>query len=1094
MDRSASNRVVVDCECGAQVEHLHWAVIDESCRPELVRGLSEGDLRHTRCPTCRRSLLADQPIVVHRSVVTIRFSEEADAGQDLDETVLSLPFAAATVVLGRDPVEDLQDLDSAVAVVESQRGPQVAQAYREHLVRIATADESRIITALLEVLARVDDKAGFAEAFKTHDELLMGEGTIKAIDEISRAVPELSGMLTNTRRVLIAAREDVDAAWVLYSGGDLSEHDGPVTEEEAEIEELSGEIERLMEERRFMDVIELSDTALAAAHDAGVFSFACWVHQMTGAAYTRCTLGDPADNMEQAIRHFTSAADAVPDEFDDGIASMHLGLAYGTRVLGDRRRNRELAVSHLRRALAKAENSGDRSVIALVQTNLANALQESNGGNRPENLREARKLCHKALRWRSPKRNAEDWAYTQVNLGSIVQAIAEGRRGRAGEAWRAYRRVLREQVRGIPEPLIAQARHNVAGMCVRRSERTWLPWRRRSLTREAEQHYAAAAELFGTDDPLRRGRALGELADIAITAGDPSLARAHSRAASALLTPRLSPTDAVGAAERLGMLASETEDWNEAAQAFATAIEAHDLSYFATISAQDRASSLKERPTLSRWAAFAFAKAGELENAASVLEGGRTRELRRRAHVDAESLALLATKSPGLRAEFERSIRRLQSSALADDADAAAREHQEVLARIRSLSGLGSFATSVSWQELTRAAEISRPLMYVNPTPAGTMLLSVSADLGDGATPQCTFLEVTSKEIAELLLFGRGRNFASYLFAVGASDGPVQAALDEVLPWIGERIASPLLDHLDTLGATAATLVLSGPLAGAPIHACEWSGRDGPRVLADSISVSYAPSAALHVASLDRSTGLKEIRPRLLAVADSQPGRDSLPASRAEVATIADIFGKSRSSIALGPNATSAFLVENLRGASHLHIACHARGAMFDYTDAHVVLADSDLPLGHVAGLQVANLRLAVMSACQTGMVEIGEGGEEVLSIGTALLAGGSACVIASLWPVDDYVTALMMVKLYESLLSDPLRSPREVLSETQRWLRTMSEEDHQTFVAKHHMLAGAESTRGSRAGYVTDGHGRSDSSRPFGRPVDWAPFIAVGA
>ena len=57
------------------------------------------------------------------------------------------------------------------------------------------------------------------------------------------------------------------------------------------------------------------------------------------------------------------------------------------------------------------------------------------------------------------------------------------------------------------------------------------------------------------------------------------------------------------------------------------------------------------------------------------------------------------------------------------------------------------------------------------------------------------------------------------------------------------------------------------------------------------------------------------------------------------------------------------------------------------------------------------------------------------------MLAAGSACVIASLWPVDDAATALLMSKLYDELSEDDLRAP-EALRRAQLWLRSLTADE----------------------------------------------------
>jgi CHAT domain-containing protein len=104
------------------------------------------------------------------------------------------------------------------------------------------------------------------------------------------------------------------------------------------------------------------------------------------------------------------------------------------------------------------------------------------------------------------------------------------------------------------------------------------------------------------------------------------------------------------------------------------------------------------------------------------------------------------------------------------------------------------------------------------------------------------------------------------------------------------------------------------------------------------------------------------------------------------------------------------------------------------------------------------------------------------ISVASALLAAGAACVIASLWPVRDDTTALLITRLYEEMIGSGYRPP-EALRRAQLWPRELTDPELDAFLEDHASLA-AEFTRRAAAG---DGAGR--------RAVDyWAPFIAIGA
>jgi CHAT domain-containing protein len=58
---------------------------------------------------------------------------------------------------------------------------------------------------------------------------------------------------------------------------------------------------------------------------------------------------------------------------------------------------------------------------------------------------------------------------------------------------------------------------------------------------------------------------------------------------------------------------------------------------------------------------------------------------------------------------------------------------------------------------------------------------------------------------------------------------------------------------------------------------------------------------------------------------------------------------------------------------------------------------------------------IVVLSACETGLAEQGSG-DEMVGLVRAFLVAGAARVLASLWPVDDEITALFMARFYGAL------------------------------------------------------------------------------
>jgi CHAT domain-containing protein len=95
-------------------------------------------------------------------------------------------------------------------------------------------------------------------------------------------------------------------------------------------------------------------------------------------------------------------------------------------------------------------------------------------------------------------------------------------------------------------------------------------------------------------------------------------------------------------------------------------------------------------------------------------------------------------------------------------------------------------------------------------------------------------------------------------------------------------------------------------------------------------------------------------------------------------------------------------------------LSCHGIFEAANPLASRLRLADGDLTLrelltGEITGLD--GLPLAVLSACQTAIQHFNSLPDEAVGFPAALLKVGVAGVVATLWPVDDRSTALLMVK-----------------------------------------------------------------------------------
>lgn len=908
--------------------------------------------------------------------------------------------------------------------------------------------------------------------------------------------PHFGASFASLGRLLRDARSNPACAWVAYDARRKRAAEGA-----ERVERLQKEIQQRLDAREFDAVLPLVDEAIPLAGAVGLGLTVGGLENQRGQALFQSAGPNRADRIEESIASFHRAIELSGDADARAGAYMHLGLALGERVFGDHADNLDAAVDALDAALSLLSESSPPWLFAIIRTNLAWSLLRRERGDRITDLQRAEKLCLEALVYRSLERDPTDWAHTQVNLGEIRARLLElgvGERevveqtygavvdaGAQVEPWLVAAaqskigRVQRQQAHLTPEQFVT----------LRQSGRDDVELIDTALLESAYGHLKEAARLAAFDhDPIRRGHTLSEFSAAAQDIGLDEEAIEAAREALLLLTPESDLRGCAAVGMRIGSMLSARGDYAHAADAFRTAIRAADLAFFSRLDTEGRELDIRSTGNFYRWASFAIAKSGDPMEAVLVLETGSARELRRRVTSLSSASALLEVPA-ALREEYERRAGMLATAPLGAMSRDAARRLQEAIGAIRALPGMASFASSATAADLLVATEPGWPLVYVNPTPFGTVILAVLA--ADGAPRvQATFLETTSTEVFTRLSLGAHAaeleatdlSPGSYIMGVGAAgNAEVEDQLDLILPWLGEALIEPLAELVAAAGADGVTVIPYGPLATAPLHAAQWSSQTR---LIDQVPVRYSPSAAVTAAAaLERAQAQAASTPNFVAVAD--PFGDLLGA-RPEAEYVAQAFFE-QSLIAFGGDATADFLKRHAARATHLHLACHAYGGLFDEQATALLLADGAMSLLALSELQLS-CRVCVASACQTALASLTGLPQEALSLATVLLSVGTACAVASLWPVDDGATAVLMLLVYEEIMRNGLRPP-EALRRAQIALQRLTFRDLETILSRHPEL---------RPALLIGGHLPADpadpADTPFDHPFLWAGFIAVGA
>jgi CHAT domain-containing protein/uncharacterized protein HemY len=192
--------------------------------------------------------------------------------------------------------------------------------------------------------------------------------------------------------------------------------------------------------------------------------------------------------------------------------------------------------------------------------------------------------------------------------------------------------------------------------------------------------------------------------------------------------------------------------------------------------------------------------------------------------------------------------------------------------------------------------------------------------------------------------------------------------------------------------------------------------------------------------------------------------------------------------IRLDDQFTREALVDGLRqGYPVVHIASHFKFSPERYETSFLLLGDgSDLTLDDLQNSPgiFESVELLTLSACDTATV--GANGKEMEGLAFVAQNLGAKAVIASLWPVADEGTEVLMREFYRLREANPQWSKVEALRQAQIALLRGKDSGSKQAAERGVNLAAIGIDKGMTA-Y------KRDSKVPFAHPHYWAPFILIG-
>ncbi len=267
----------------------------------------------------------------------------------------------------------------------------------------------------------------------------------------------------------------------------------------------------------------------------------------------------------------------------------------------------------------------------------------------------------------------------------------------------------------------------------------------------------------------------------------------------------------------------------------------------------------------------------------------------------------------------------------------------------------------------------------------------------------------------------------------------LQYELKRCLPALAEVALNPLSNWLREEGTASVTLVPCGALAAFPLLAAEIAPG---QVMSDIFVTSVAPSAR----SLLYKDRKVEARSGIFALGDPRPTFQELKWGEAEAHTLVQLAHELSlpAETKVHDEATRDWLVDALYRGVVVDASCHGYFNIDEPLQSSLRLAQQEVvTLGDMLNYNVdlRGLRLLILSACQTAILDLSQGArDEVRSFAAGVLQAGAKAVLASLWSVDDKATYLLMTRFAQEWFPNlNVEPPAAALVRAQHWLRNVT-------------------------------------------------------
>lgn len=796
-------------------------------------------------------------------------------------------------------------------------------------------------------------------------------------------------------------------------------------------------------------------------------------------------IGSPASNVEQAIAAIQSAARQLdPQGIEWGMAKRQECLSFLLRLVGSRADNLERATAACQAAVVNLNRPETRASWADAQLTLAGALFDRVRGRRSSNIGLAIAADRAALSVRSRDQDPGGWATTQSNLGAHLagnpfgdeQANIEA----AMEAYQAAGTVITQDASPGGWVVLQSNLGEVIGRRVRGG---------------LADNQEAAITIFerilvspSAWDGLRAGAnfQLGQLFRRRLS-GDrnENLEQAVRYYRAALLSEAFDDRSAIAYGRGLGNTLIALGRYDEARDALKIAARAVERLIGLGIDEAELRDVLTDAGDIYVLAGFAAAKTGHPNEALDIVSSGKARLL---------FAAYLSEQLDLPPAEISE-LQHLRGDLQQGEAE---------LDQLAKTDGAGTNTAKLGVLDTTRARiltlynkgthrALAQPSVHTA-LDTGVLLAPIITEFGGiilAARPTGEVIAVEAPELTSSMVGNLVRRVTETRRTEPLA-APGDQALQELQGDLGRTLGAAFRRAILAAGVpfgSTVTILPNGPTAILPLSLAidQVSGH----ALVDDYAVRLSPSLAALKLTHDRA-----YKPNRASLALLLPPDDArLNFAMVEGGLVQAEF-KGKPSQTWQNVGREAFL-SGAGANSYWHLATHG---WFDWDDVRAsgVLVGSQtamLTLGDLleAKGQIGFPRLVVLSACSTGVAEIGRNPDEFSGLPAGLIMAGAAGVVASLWPVDDLSTTLLMSRFYH-LYFRQRQKPVDALRNAQIWLKGATAFELRDYAQSRRIEGSLTAEQFELLDATLQSAGGADqTAKPFAAPRYWGAFVIYG-